>query len=224
MRIRLIIAALNLTLSTQKIYSSNESEVGYFAYVTNCIGGKCYKVGKWISDTHESYVRGRVAQELLPKVEKQLEDSEKARKKTEDEYHQAQASLQKQQAENSNSENGSAYTVTKALERTKLEQASQLAAIGTATVVVSGAVYRAGDKIYHHFNPTKEQLLRDEYISQQLERLRAERAIRKCLAYNDEAEKDAEGMPRICSKELKAFIAIATPQEVQETKDAFRNR
>lgn len=114
---------------------------------------------------------------------------------------------------------------------TDLEKAVQAAVITHVALESVDKVCKAGDTVYHYYYPTKEQKMREEEYELQADmyrnarrRLNAQQSLRHCLAFNDDAPKDAEGLPRICAQQFKEFAAVATRKEVDEMKDDFRQR
>ena len=114
---------------------------------------------------------------------------------------------------------------------TDLEKAAQAAVVAHVALESVDKVRKAGDAIYHYYYPTKEQKMREEEYELQTNmhrnariKLNAQQSLRRCLAYNDDAPKDAEGLPRICAQQFKEFAAVATRKEVDEMKDDFRQR
>lgn len=216
-------------LITQIIRSNNNpnNDLSTLMWVCNEIystGKGCVEGAKGACKFLVDHGKGQAAIERLPKLEAKLEHQDQQREETEKKNHAEQAEQQKQT--NANQEK-----IIKALEPTKLEQAAQVATIVHTTLEVGGVVYKAADGIYHYYNPTQDAKTRDEQLKFEADmyrnarrRLNAQHSLRHCLAFNDDAPKDAEGLPRICAQQFKEFAAVATRKEVDEMKDDFRQR
>lgn len=108
--------------------------------------------------------------------------------------------------------------VAKAIERTSLEKAEQVANIfGTGAMAIR-ETYRVGSTIYYHYNPSDDQQLHAEYVKIELKKIRARHAIRECMVRNRKTAKDEDNVPYICREKFEEFVTVATEQEIEETK------
>lgn len=220
MKTYLLVMGVCSILIAQAIYPNNEPENNNPQILKqiydglSCAGKKCAKCIGAACTFLIDHGKAQAQAEQLPGLKEALTNEQKDRKETQAQLNKTQEESQKHDRE----------IIKNLTTHSTLEQAEKVANIATAGVVVTGAAYSAYKAIRDRSSPTEEQMLHKERVKFELEKLKAERAIRRCLAYNDEGEMDSEGMPRICREELKAFIAVASPQEIQATKDGFRNR
>lgn len=106
-----------------------------------------------------------------------------------------------------------------------IDKAKKITDIASNSLYIADRTWRAVSYIYRYLfpsTPTKEEQLRQQQITKELEIIKAERSLNKCIAVNLHETLDSEGLPCNCKEEITAYLAAVGMERYSKLKEDFK--
>ncbi|MBI2774511.1 hypothetical protein HYX58_00695 [Candidatus Dependentiae bacterium] len=92
-----------------------------------------------------------------------------------------------------------------------------------SSIVIIKSVYQLVDFVCDSISSNPETELRKELTTRNLENLRAERELNRCLANNENGARENNGLPRACGEVGDFYAAVAGYEALNKIKYAFND-